>query len=935
MRRRAFAAAAASLALAMSVGGGIALAEEINSDAAQLADDIEATADAEVNSAVVAQSLSDAVPYSAVDESTLPAEAVNAPQSGTGRSVQTIDSDWWFDAGADTSAAGWNFPDGGESGLVTLPHNCSYTHPTMSFIPTMSRKTVSYTKKLDISQVENCCVNIKFEAADKILSLYVKGGAVDENGNASDLLVGEHTGGYSAFDFDLTDAIKSAVAAGKTTITLEAKVTNIDIDSTPINVDWIQYMGIYRDVELIVTPSQYISTENSGSNGIFVDYKVDGANAALSTRVDITNQDAEAKELKIESSILDAAGNVVSTVTQDVKAAASQSNQEFTVSQTIEGVHLWNGTADPYLYTTQVKLYDATGNLLDVQTDNFGVRTFEVKDGKAYLNGEVLEVHGVGYHQDREGKGFAVTSDEIEQDVETMLEMGVNAVRASHYQHDDYFYELCDQKGIIVYAEIPFYLIYSKAESFQASVKSQMTELIRQDYNNPSIVMWGIQNELRNLDSFKQYGSDFDVTDDEVIAFVESLVDLVRSEDSSRMCAQALINKKSEASSLMSKWSGDIDLTGLNLYCADLYTDEGRKSLTRQLNKAVDSYKEILGVDQMMLTEYGIGGTIGQHTELGDDVYNGGTAYQPEECEAFVHEVYWKFIQSRDDIPLTFAWNMFDFSCYRNEGGLSGINTKGMLCFDHTTKKDVFYYYKAVWNEDDRFVHLTSKRYTERKKSLQQIKAYSNCDRVELYLNGESCGWGTKTQDGVFVWDDIDIGEADSNSLKVVAYNVDDFGHYVYVDEDGVDGVKRVGQTMHRLYNPYTGEHFYTSDADEVENCVAAGWNNEGVGWTAPLGSYAGATPVYRLYNSYVEGGDHMFTASEDEKESLIAAGWTYEGIGWYSAPADGSTYVEVLRAYNPYAATGTHHYTTNEAEIDTLTDAGWNAEGVAWYGLK
>ncbi|WP_321972370.1 glycoside hydrolase family 2 protein, partial [Paratractidigestivibacter sp.] len=557
------------------------------------------------------------MPYSAVDESTLPAEAVNAPQSGTGRSVQTIDSDWWFDAGADTSAAGWNFPDGGESGLVTLPHNCSYTHPTMSFIPTMSRKTVSYTKKLDISQVENCCVNIKFEAADKILSLYVKGGAVDENGNASDLLVGEHTGGYSAFDFDLTDAIKSAVAAGKTTITLEAKVTNIDIDSTPINVDWIQYMGIYRDVELIVTPGQYISTENSGSNGIFVDYKVDGANAALSTRVDITNQDAEAKELKIESSILDAAGNVVSTVTEDVNVAASQTNQEFTVSQTIEGVHLWNGTADPYLYTTQVKLYDATGNLLDVQTDNFGVRTFEVKDGKAYLNGEVLEVHGVGYHQDREGKGFAVTSDEIEQDVETMLEMGVNAVRASHYQHDDYFYELCDQKGIIVYAEIPFYLIYSKAESFQASVKSQMTELIRQDYNNPSIVMWGIQNELRNLDSFKQYGSDFDVTDDEVIAFVESLVDLVRSEDSSRMCAQALINKKSEASSLMSKWSGDIDLTGLNLYCADLYTDEGRKSLTRQLNKAVDSYKEILGVDQMMLTEYGIGGTIGQHTELG------------------------------------------------------------------------------------------------------------------------------------------------------------------------------------------------------------------------------------------------------------------------------------------------------------------------------
>ena len=896
--------------------GGVALADEAKSDAAQLADDIAAAADTEVDSEAVAQSLSEAVAYDSVDDSTLPTEAVAAPQSGAGRSVQTIDSNWYFSAG-DTSDGGWSFPVGGESGLVTLPHSWSYAHPEKSYIPIMNAKTVSYTKKLDISQVKDCRVTIKFEAASKDLELFVDGKSL-----------GSHTGGYSSFTFDLTDAINKAIASGKGDVTLEAKVTNIDTKTTPVNVDFVQWAGIYRDVQLIVTPSQYISTENSGSNGIFVDYEIDGENANLSTRVDVTNQAAEDKVLKIESSILDADGNVVSTATQDVTAAASTTNEEFTVSQIIEGVHLWNGTADPYLYTTQVRLLDADGNVLDVQTDDFGVRTFEVKDGKAYLNGEVLEVHGVGYHQDREGRGYAVTNKDIEQDVYTMLEMGVNAVRASHYQHDDYFYELCDQKGIIVYAEIPFYLIYSKAESFQASVKSQMTELIRQDYNNPSIVMWGIQNELRNLDSFKQYGSDFNVSDDEVIAFVENLVDLVHSEDSSRMCVQAIINKKDEAASLMSKWDDNIDLTGLNLYCSDQFTDEGRICLTKQLNSAVDSYEQILGVDSIMLTEYGYGGSTIQHTELGDDVYSGGTAWQPEECEAFIHEVYWPFIQSRGDIPLTFAWNMFDFSCYRNEGGLSGINTKGMVTFDHTTKKDVFYYYKAVWNKDDKFVHLTSKRYTERKKSVQQIKAYSNCDTVELWLNGKWVGYGTKAQDGVFVWDDVDISQSDSNSLRVVAY---DNGQRV--DEDSVDGVKCVAKTMYRLYNPYTGEHLYTSSTLEVETCVAAGWNDEGYAWTAPTKDYAGATKVYRLYNPYVEGGDHFYTTSEVEKDSLVAAGWSYEGEGWYSAPKDNG--VAVYRAYNPYATTGTHHYTTNEGEIKNLVNAGWSDEDTAWYGLR
>lgn len=889
-----------------------ALAVDDMSDAAALSDEIESNA--ELVESADAQSLPAAAALAEAEDFELPeAEKVASPQAGGGRVTQEIDNNWYFIAG-DTGDGGWSFPVGGESGVVNVPHTWSYAHPTLSYIPIANSKTVSYTKKLDISDVKDCRVSIKFEAASKNLTLYVDGEEV-----------GYHTGGYSAFTFDLTESIQKAIQSNKTTITLTAKVQNIDTKTTPINVDFIQWAGLYRDVELIVTPGQYISTENSGSNGLFVGYEINGSDAAVTTRVDVSNQAEEAKDLKIESSILNAEGETVSTQTREISVDAMKTCQEFEVQQSIENVHLWNGTADPYLYTVQVTLYDAEECVLDTQADDFGVRTFEIKDGKCFLNGEVIEIHGVGYHQDREGMGYAVTMDQIEQDVDTMLEMGVNAVRASHYQHDDYFYELCDQKGILVYAEIPFYLIYAKTEAFQASVKGQLTELIRQDYNHPSIIMWGIQNELCNRESFASYGDDFKVTDDELVAFVEGLVDIVHDEDPGRMCVQAIITG-SDDPALFARWSGNIDITGLNLYRSSSYTDQGRVKLTEKLNSEVERFKQVFGVDYVMLSEYGAGGAIAQHTELSEDTRT-STSFQPEETQSFIHEVYWPFIQQTDGVALSFVWNMFDFSCYRNEGGLTRINTKGMVCYDHATKKDAFYYYKAVWNDSEKFVHLTSKRFTDRVSDKQQIKAYSNCDRVELYLNDDWVGVGRRTQEGVFVWDDVDISAAESNTLKVVGYCSDGTGDLIKSGEDSMEGLRKSGTSMFRLYNQYTGEHFYTSSQVEVDSLVAVGWSNEGVEWTAPTES---DTPVYRLYNPYVEGGDHFYTTSTEEYEYLIAQGWNGEGIAWYSDDDKG---MAIYRLYNPYATTGTHHYTSSPDETESLKNLGWQEEGIGWYG--
>ena len=171
-----------------------------------------------------------------------------------------------------------------------------------------------------------------------------------------------------------------------------------------------------------------------------------------------------------------------------------------------------------------------------------------------------------------------------------------------------------------------------------------------------------------------------------------------------------------------------------------------------------------------MITEYGAGGNINQHATIDSDFSwdksDEFKEYHYEEWQSFVLETNYAFIQSRNDIPVSFVWNMFDFSCYRNEGGIPRRNTKGLVCYDHETKKDAFYFYKANWNQDDKFVHLTSKRYTDRDSKNQQIKAYSNCENVELFVNDKSVGMGRKQQSGVFVWDNVRL--ADMNNFKVI-----------------------------------------------------------------------------------------------------------------------------------------------------------------------
>lgn len=696
-----------------------------------------------------------------------------------GRTVELVNEGWSFNTN-DSSSTGWNFPQGDFSSTVDLPHSWEYVHPTMSFIPIYNAKTATYSKTIDVSSYQNRELFIKFYAVNKVATVKVDG-----------QVIGTHDGGYSAFTFDLTPYIN-----GKDSIELSVDVTNVTITSTPVNVDYTQWSGIYRDVELISVPKQSFSLMNYGSDGIFIDYSLDDDSASLSIRAGVSNYDTISENMMVRATILDLDGVPVFSSSKEAYFDPSAEGSEINISGMIDEVHRWNGVDDPYLYTAKIELLNSNGQTVDEISQRIGFRTFTLSNGKAYLNGNEIEIHGVGYHQDRQNYGNAVTKESMSEDVDTMLDMGVNAVRTSHYPHDPYFYELADEKGLLVYCEIPYYMIYSKAQSFQDSVTNQLKEMIRQGYNFTSIVMWGIQNEVYYNSQYATYGDDFNVSQDELDSFNSSLVDLAWDEDSSRMVVQAQIDN-SNAVKETANWSDAISLTGMNLYVgykgsylgAEAGSGiEGHKALVNALSTKMKLYCDYLGVDQIMMSEYGSGSSINLHSEVDNeltfDAANNTDAIVSEEYQCFFHEAYWDFISGCDYIPASFVWNMYDFSSYRNEAGISRQNSKGLVCYDHSTKKDAYYFYRANWNDNDEFVYLTSKRFTERNKSVQQIKAYSNCDQVELFVNGASVGLGTKQQQGVYVWDNVGLDASSQNSLRVLAT-----GSAGDTYEDSIDGI--------------------------------------------------------------------------------------------------------------------------------------------------
>ncbi|MFP7332392.1 glycoside hydrolase family 2 TIM barrel-domain containing protein [Shouchella clausii] len=498
-----------------------------------------------------------------------------------------------------------------------------------------------------------------------------------------------HEGGYSTFRVNMTNVIR------------ESNVLEVAVDNSknhtvyPQKADFTFYGGIYRDVYIITVPATHFELGYYGGTGIQVTPNVEGRNAEVKVEAWVTGV-ADVVKFTIEDRILEA------------KVDDGHAECVFT----IENVHLWDGVADPYLYTVKAEL--ESGDLLETR---FGCRSFAIDPENGFLlNGRPYRLCGAARHQDRQGVGNAITTEMQDEDMVLLREMGANTVRLAHYQHDQYFYDLCDEYGMIVWAEIPY--ITEHMPEGQDNTLSQMKELVVQNYNHPSIVCWGLSNEITVTAG---------VTDD-IVENHKLLHNLCHKLDDTRPTTMAhafMLDINHPFMSLS-------DICSYNLYYGWYIGD------VEENDAWFDEFHAKHPNTVVGLSEYGADA---------NPAYQNGNPEKgdwSEPYQALYHEHMLKMWSERPYIWAMHCWNMFDFGADgRNEGGKPGQNQKGLVTFDRKLKKDAFYIYKAYLSKEP-FIHICGKRYVQRSEEVTEVKVYTNQSNVTLFVDGKE----VSTQEG-------------------------------------------------------------------------------------------------------------------------------------------------------------------------------------------
>ncbi|MEG0047821.1 MAG: glycoside hydrolase family 2 TIM barrel-domain containing protein [Clostridia bacterium] len=553
----------------------------------------------------------------------------------------------------------WNNVDGQDGGNDYFRGKCAYE--TAFPLPAFDSATE--------------CVYLEFEGVNASADVTLNG-----------VPCCHHDGGYSTFRVEVT-----ALLSANNQLQLDVD-NGVNDRVYPQKADFTFYGGIYRDVNLLVLSKKHFALDYLGGSGVKLTPTVDGSQATL--EVESWNN---APETETRITILDAQAQAVATGTGSKASIA------------LPKPHLWNGVLDPYLYTAQLQLLE-NGVVLDQQHIRFGVRTFHVDKQKGFfLNGKSYPLHGVSRHQDRRALGNALTHAEHDEDLQLIGEVHANSIRLAHYQHDQYFYDRCDELGFVVWAEIPY--ISEHMPNGRANTVSQMKELIIQNHHHACIVCWGISNETTI--------STKDTAD--MLDNHRMLHELAHEMDSTRLTAIACYAMCSP----FHKAAHITDLVGWNLYL-------GWYVPGLFLNDLWIAFFHLVYPNRpLSFAEYGceaMPNLHAKHPRRGDHT---------EEYQAKYHEFMLRCFQRHPYMWASFVWNMFDFAAdARNQGGEPGMNHKGLVTFDRKTKKDSFYLYKAFWS-DEPFVHIAGKRMAERTGKTTKISIYTNQPHVKLYANGK------------------------------------------------------------------------------------------------------------------------------------------------------------------------------------------------------
>lgn len=573
---------------------------------------------------------------------------------------------------------------------------------------------------------------LRFEGANSIADLFVNGRHA-----------GQHRGGYGAFVFEITDFVNYGKAN-----TLRVSVNNAEtLELMPLVGDFNFYGGLYRDVHLVRTGPTCISLLDHGSSGIrLVQDSVSKNYAAIRALVALSNGSDTATQAEVLLRLLDgdrevAAQRLTLTLPPD-------SSVEGSLPVSLRRPHLWDGRRDPFRYRAEVSLW-RNGHEVDRVEQPLGLRYYHIDPERGFfLNGRHLPLRGVCRHQDRSEVGNALRREHHDEDAAIMAEMGANAVRLAHYPQAEYFYDLMDRYGFIVWAEIPFVGPggysdegFVNLPTFRQNGREQLVELIRQHYNHPSIVVWGLFNELS-------------MRGDDPVPYIKELNDLAHREDPTRLTVAA--------SNTDGALNFVTDAMAWNRY--DGWYGGTPAGLGQWLDHMHTTHPDL----RIAISEYGAGASLyHQQDTLVKTVAT--SFWHPENWQTHYHMANWREISARPFVWGSFIWNLFDFgAAHRHEGDRVGINDKGLVSFDRRTRKDAFYFYKANWNKEIPLLYLAERRCTRRTRPVQTFMAFTNQPEAELFVNGVSCGRAEADSLATVRWTGVRLRPGE-NEVRVVS----------------------------------------------------------------------------------------------------------------------------------------------------------------------
>lgn len=641
---------------------------------------------------------------------------------------------------------------------IIIPHSCNASDGQTA---TYYRGKTYYTRELllNATQVQHQLF-LLFEGAAQKATVSVNGKQV-----------ACHRGGYTPFIVPLQGIVQS----GKNELSVICDNSE-DVNLIPVSSDFNKNNGLHNAVQLLCMNDVYASPYCYGMYRMHVSTpQVSEAKALTQIETMIVNASAKSRNINIKLTLNDKRGKVCYRQTDTKKIEAGDSLR-WAPRFVLQHPHLWNGIDDPYLYTAKISISDESGHLLDRMEAEVGYRFYRMDAEKGFfLNGHSYPLRGVSEHQDWDRMASAVDNAHVDTDYEIIKELGTNFIRLAHYPHHDYELHKCDELGIIVQTEIPWVNVcgVNAQQSYFDNIQQQMHEMIVNQYNHPSIVFWGLWNELDGWGNTDKLQGKADM--ERIVAETNKLYKQAKVLDPYRFVGV------SDCSCFKAKGYDQLKL--------DYYSENRYNGWYYQ--KFEDFTREMTDIHQRMgitnVSEYGCGINPCCHTYDKSLIALKKNAFHYEDYGNLLHESHVRQIQKMPFLNFTSLWIMFDFPvASRMEGYMVSsdgvhvaedstyffLNDKGLVSRNRRIKKDVFYLYKSLWNKKQTTVYITQRRQTvQPSDSLFDIKVYSNAKSLTLYQNDRKvCTMNSSGEETGVIWifKNLKLEKA-QDSFRVVA----------------------------------------------------------------------------------------------------------------------------------------------------------------------